>query len=265
MITKKILFFFILVVAISSCNSNEDGDYSEYITQRSIETDIDFMPQEVYNSDETEIPVLKLKINTTKIYGCANYGLVTTEFTNDNELIVRFDEIAEPPICLTALGPAVSYIDLPDNVRKVTFLNGSKIDQYAFEIDKQEVIIERIESSFTNSLYAKTFRRPEKSFAYVCGTNKDNTYIYTDFLDILNQNSNFTEFSFGDEGRIPYPDSSDGRWVNHASKFYKYSDTTAFKNLKTTLKVFSDKNIKENSGVVISIRGWDNTNYYSYE
>jgi len=266
---KKLILLLLFIITFS-CNNDDDNisnnsNYSEYITENSIATDINFMPEEIYSNPNTpQAPSLKLKLITAESFPCINYGLITTEFKNGNELIIRFDEILVPTVCFTAIGPAVSYINLPENTDKITFINGNIIDKYSIEINQEKVSISLIENNFTSSLHNKTFRYPENSFAYVCGTNTNNTNIYEDFLTILEQNRNFTEFEFEGEGRIPYPESSDGHWVNHPSKFFIYSDFTEFESLETVLNDYSRENIEENSGVSIAIYGWNNLKHYSW-
>lgn len=267
---KKLLTLALLGLTIMGCNSDDDvtintSDYSEYITENSIATEINFMAEEVYSDMETtQTPLLKLKLITEEQFPCINYSLKTTEFLSGNELIVRFDEILEPGGCYTAIGPAISYIDLPENIKKLTLINGNVIDRYSLDVSIEKINVTLIENNFTNSLYNKTFRIPENSFAYVCGTNTTNTNIYEDFLAILEQNTNFTEFEFNGEGRIPYPETSNGHWVNHPSKFFIYSNSTEFENLNTVLDNFSTQNIEENSGATIAIYGWNNLKYYSW-
>lgn len=263
--------FFLLLISISilGCSTNEstiiNSDYAEYITGQSIDTGIDFMPEEIYTLNEAQEPILKLKLKTSEIYPCINYGLATTQFIKESELIVRFDEIITSEICLTALGPATTHIDLPEQITQLTFINGRKIDTYSIEINQEKISISLIESSFTSSLHNETFRIPENSFAYLCGTTTETTGIYNDFASILEENPNFTEFEFEGEGRIPYPETIDGHWVNHPSKFYKYTDDNAFNNLSTTLNEFSSEHIEENSGVNIYIYGWNNVKFSSRE
>ncbi len=213
---KKILILIIIGFTILSCNSDDsivqsNNNYLKYITKNSIETDINFMPVEIYSSSNApQSPSLKLKLITVAQFPCLNYRLTISQFVKGNELIIRFDEITEPEICLTAVGPAINYIDLPESTNKITFINGSVIDKYSIEINQEKVSISLIEKNFTSSLYNKTFRIPENSFAYVCGTNTDNTNIYSDFSAIIEQNPDFIEFEFEGEGRIPYPETSDG-------------------------------------------------------
>ena len=77
-------------------------------------------------------------------------------------------------------------------------------------------------------------------------------------------NLDFIEFEFDGEGRIPYPETTDGNWVNHPSKYYKYTDSDEFKNMADTMNDYSSLNIEENSGVTISIYSWNNIKFYSW-
>lgn len=256
-------------VVIFNCDKSDDtinsSEYSEYITKNAIDTNVDFMPFETYsNSSTPQAPILQLKLMSTEIYPCINFILSTTQFINGNELIIRFDNIDISDICFTAFGPAVSYIDLPENTDHITLLNGSKIDKYAVEINQEKVNMTLIERNFTNSLYEKTFRYPENSFAYVCGTNTNNTEIYTDFLNILKQNPNLKAFNFEGEGRIPYPEIPNGYWVNHPSQYFTYSDNAAYEALKGTLHDYAIEHIEKNSGVSIALYGWNNLMHYSW-
>jgi hypothetical protein len=256
-------------LTILSCSSDNnellnDSDNTEYIIENAIDSEINFMPEEIYITNEIQEPVLKLKLITSEIFPCINCGLSTTKFINGHELIVRFEKIIEPELCLTAFGPATSYVELPQNTNQVTFINGSVIDKYSIDINEQKVSVTLIENNFTNSLYDKTFMIPENSFAYVCGTNTNNTNIYTDFSAIIEQNSGFIEFEFEGEGRIPYPETTDGNWVNHPSKYYKYTDSETFNNLANIMNAYSSQNIEENSGVTISIYSWNNIKFYSW-
>ncbi|WP_163395183.1 hypothetical protein [Flavobacterium limi] len=266
---KKTILLILTGFMMNACSSDDNkvnsSDYPEYITKNSIVSAINFMPEEVYpGTNELQSPVLKLKLITEEEFPCINYGISTTQFSKGNELIVRFDKIAEPGGCFTAIGPAISYIDLPENTEKITFINGDKIDQYSIDINDQKIAIKLIEKHFTTSLYSKTFRIPANSFAYVCGTNKNNTQIYNDFYGLIKQNPDFTEFAFEGEGRIPYPETTNGNWVNHPSKFFKYKDVKEFNKLASMLNNYSATNIEKNAGVSISIYGWNNTKFYSW-
>ncbi|MEM6718343.1 MAG: hypothetical protein AAF611_03410 [Bacteroidota bacterium] len=269
---KKIILFAFIGITLLSCSSDDTTanttsiDYTQYITQNEISSNIHFMPEETFAdlNMAPQVPDLQLKLSTEEIYPCINYNLISSEFVVGNELIVRFDEVVEPEVCLTALGPAISYIDVPENISFLTLLNGNTIDRYTIEITTEKVIITLIETNFTLSLHENTFRIPENSFAFVCGTTEDTTQIYDDFSTILDQNPDFTEFQFEGEGRIPYPEVSSGHWVNHPSKYYRYTNPTAFSDLATTINNYAAQNLQNASGTSFSIYGWNNVSYYSW-
>ncbi|OXA78563.1 hypothetical protein SAMN05444397_10957 [Flavobacterium aquidurense] len=264
-ITLLILIGFMINACSSDDNKNNSSEYREYITKKSNITAINFMPEEIFPGTDVSKPsVLKLKLITEEEFPCINYSISTTQFTKGNELVVRFDKITEPGGCFTAIGPAISYIDLPENTDKITFINGDKIDQYSININAQKISITPIEKHFTTSLYNKTFRIPTNSFAYLCGTNKNNTQIYTDFYALIKQNPDFSEFTFEGEGRIPYPITTTGNWVNHPTRFFKYKDAQEFNKLATLLNNYSTKNIEKNSGVSLSIYSWNNIKFRSW-
>lgn len=254
---KKLIILLISIISLGCSREDDDISY--------IESDINFMPVEVYNNSNTsETPDLKLKLITEEIYPCINYNIITDQSIEKNELRIRMKEISNPGICLTAIGPATAYIDLPENITEISFINGPTTDKYSITITREKISIDPIESNFTNLLFEETFRYPENSFAYVGGTNNDNTEIYQAFLEVLLENPNFTQFTFEGEGRIPYPTVSDGHWVDRPSKYFKYTDYEEFENLELILKDFSNETIEEDSGVSLSIYGWDNISYHSW-
>jgi hypothetical protein len=268
---KKTIFLVVLSILIFGCSSNQENalpnttneDYSQYIINSSIPTNIKFLPEEIYNNYSiVQPPTLKLKLITTTEYPCINYGLTTSQFTNGNTLIVRFEGVFYPGICLTAIGPATKHIDLPTSITKLVFLNGSTIDKYDISTTNEKVQINLIQSSFTQSLYDNTFRYPDNSFAYVCGTNTNNTQLYTDFLNILLANNTLTEIYFQGSGRIPYPTTTMGNWVNHPSRYFRYNNQADFDALGPVLNNFKNTNVAPNSGVTINLYSWNNKNLY---
>lgn len=132
--------FILLPFLLLSCNPNEDIIVPENRVP-SIETNIDFMPYEVHEgsgNNSQNIPqnlLLTLKLTTTEIYHCFNYDLITTESTEGQELTIRFDEVVEPTICLRSSGPAITNIDLPENITKLTLVNGDLVDTYTIAIN----------------------------------------------------------------------------------------------------------------------------------
>lgn len=252
------------MVSCEKENDNLDNPYLLFQKSNSKKIELDFFPVEVYNTTDTGLPFLKIKLSTWKVYPCSNFTLVSSQFVIENEYIIRIEDVKEHDLCLTSGGPARSYIDLPETANKLIFLNGERIDEYQIIITDEKVSISPIKENFTNLLFKNTFRYPKSSFAYICGTNLDNTYLYTDFLKILNDSLAVNEFEFTGEGRIPYPENSSGQWVENPSRFFTYENESTFDKAGDLLEKFVKENVGPNDGVSISLSSWNNRNYYSW-
>ena len=150
---KHFYFAMSLFIFLIACEKDKvsRSDYNEYLTTNSIFSEIDFFPVELYeNYNETDTPSLKIHFITSEIYPCINFQIATTQFTKDNELIVRFDSVRKYTICLTAIGPATTYIDLPENINRLVLINGQTIDKYQIDITDEKIDISQISKNFTN-------------------------------------------------------------------------------------------------------------------
>lgn len=265
---KKISLFFVLLISLVACekdNVNVNVDYSIYLGGDSVSTEIDFSPVELYDKyNEPDTPSLKIQFITKEIFPCSNFHIACTQFRRDKQLIIRFDSILKPSLCLTACGPAETFVDLSNDITSLVLINGKDIDKYQVEITDKLVEIAQITNKFTNLKYGRTFRYPENTFAYICGTNINNAHLYNDFVKILVDSTTLIEYKFSGEGRIPYPDSSSGHWKDNASLFFKYENESDFEKAGALLKNFTQKNLSKNDGVGISLISWNNKKYKSW-
>lgn len=261
------LIIFLLIfsgfLACNTTNSHSEEDYSTYIGNTSLASDVIFSPYEQSGS-AGEIPSLYLSINTKEVYGCFNFNISNSVFNKSSTLIIRLEGIGDTSICLTAIGPARAEFSLPETTKKLVLINGDKIDEYNIDITDSKVTIKELTSSFSTPEYKTTFRYPENSFAYICGTNVDNTNLCNDFKTILTSETDVTEFRFEDEGRTPYPDSSGGNWVNNPAIYYKYSTPAEYEKVGELLIDFVKKNLRENDGVSMNLYSWNNINYFGH-
>lgn len=265
---KRLHLIIVILVILVGCEINPDfttEDYTAYFSDENISTQIEFYPVELYeNYNEQGRPILKIKFSTSEIYPCSNYQVAYSQFVNGNELIVRFDKIHKPEICLTALGPATAYIDLPENTKTLILINGNTIDRYSMEITKKKISVSVLVNNFTSILHKSTFRYPENTFAFVCGTNLDNTHLYNDFITLLVEGTSVTEYIFEGDGRIPYPESSSGHWSDNPSRFFRYENEADFDKAGELLKSFTLENITPNDGVGMYLTSWDNRKFMSW-
>lgn len=256
---KRILFALSIIMTFVGCRPESEDEGT------GINTNIEFMPVELYESDAQGTPFTALRIATTNNYPCSNYNIVTTQQSVNGELIVRFKRIDAPTNCVTTPGPAQIFVAMPANTTKITFKNGQVIDTYHISITAQKMIVTPEVSNFTESLHTTTFRYPQNSFAYVCGTTQEDIALYEEFLSILQSNAAFTEYTFDGEGRIPYAETSSGHEVNHPSKYFKYTNASDFNTAGQLLESFSTQHITPNSGTGIWLQSWDNQSYTSWE
>lgn len=245
-----------------ACNDAITG-YSGYIKSDSISTGLIFYPKEEY-AQENSMPKLYLHFETKKIYPCENYNIQTSTFKQSNELIIRFDKINADNMCLTALGPATTRIELPSNITSVVLINGKSIDRYLLNQTREMVELTLDTQSFSVPAYYKVYRFTENSFAYVCGTNLDNTYIYNDFLKILKDSLPLTELKFSNDGHIQYPLRSMGNYTDFDAVYFSYTNRADFDKAGDLLRNYTLKNKETFYGVSICLVNWQNKYYRSW-
>lgn len=249
-------FLFFLLIGCEHENPEEGTE--------SLNTEINFYPVEIYEGNSQGIPSLKLRLITEKEFPCYNYGIISSQSIKENQLIIKIEGISKSVICATAIGPAASIFDLPENITGLKIISGNTTDIYEVNITEKIIEINTIESNFTKPIFGRTFRYPENTFAVTCGTNLEDTEICQEFNDYLTDNLDVEEFSFEGEGRIPYPDSSSGHWNNSASRFYRYQSQDELVEAAQLLETFTRENIEPDKGNSISIRSWDNQFFYSW-
>lgn len=254
------------ITACEELNNSNNIDYTNYIGESSIITDIDFYPRELYeNSNVIDTPVLKLYFITATGFACINYSISISSFFEDNELILRFDSITQSDVCLTAAGPASAYMDLPENIESLILINGNSIDRYQLEITDEKVIINSLDTSFSNLKYSTIFRYPENTFVYECSMDTSETNMYYDFLEILTDNLSIAGYNFPDEGEKPYAESYTEYNRKSLVKYFQYETEEEFNKAGELLNKFvSENNINQNTSIYISLTSWNNQKYLSW-
>lgn len=253
----------LIIFLFSSLISCDTENISE--TQESIHaTNVEFYPEELYEFNSQQSPIPHLKFVSTKIFPCYNYTIDFTHSFDKGELTIHFKAIEKSEICLTAMGPAISYLELPIGTQKLSLVRGESQDVYSVNITGERIEIHPISSSFSTITHPNTFRYPENSFALICGTNLEDTGICDLFTDLLRDSVSITEISFSGEGKIPFPDSSSGHWNNFPSKYFEYESETDLMEATELLQEFTRENIIPDEGNSLSILTWDNRRYASW-
>jgi hypothetical protein len=231
---------------------------------KTLGTDIILFPKEIYTSTGQSVPVLRLAFLSTKLYPCVNYSIALTAFQNQNELTIRLDSIQKFSGCFTAIGPATAEVPLGDNIRTLVLMNGTQKDKYDVEITASSVRLTKIDTIFSHLRIEHLHRYLPQTVAVVCGSNFGKEHLENDFAKILVDSAGFVPFQYSGKGVSPYPDSSSGSWVNHATRLFKYQDQAAFVKSGSLLKNFKQKHLTPGDGVNIYLSTWDNQYFRSW-
>jgi hypothetical protein len=268
-VMRKLLIVCIVFTTLVNCkkktaeretpgNSDQISNCSLTASGAGLTTSINIRANEIYNPlSAVGLPKLVLSLQTVEKYGCSNYSIAVSSCMNGDQMVVRLDSINRFPLCLTSIGPANAGIALPENIKDLVLLNGNSADHYNVAVTNDKVTMTVVSQAFSNLVYPVLNRVVPNSFAYVCGTNVNNEFVYNDFAKILADSTTCTEFSYNAGYKI-YSDSSSGYWRNHATRFYKFTDPSQFAKAGKLLKNYSVKNITPNAGVGIYLQSWDN-------
>ncbi|SHF94444.1 hypothetical protein SAMN05444483_103329 [Salegentibacter echinorum] len=257
----KQLLFLLCVLTFASCDTEDDT----VLNDKTLTTAIEFYAKEVYKDNKKGRPHLNLILKTEKPFPCANFTINFTQNFKNGKLTIHISGINKSDICLTAIGPATGYLELPEKTQQLNIVRGDQIDKYRVNINSKKIEIVSQEQEFTKLVNPITLRYPENSFAVICGTNLEQTYLCEDFLTKLKEIEALTPYNFPKNGRIPYPDSSSGNWINTASTYYLYENEDALNKTVDYLKTFTQENLSKSEGNSLSIITWDNQRIYSYE
>ena len=252
-----LLFIFILV----SCEPKE----TTIIDDEILATDIELYPEEVYSGNDQSLPILKLTLRTSEIYPCFNYKIDFSKSFEKDEMTVIINNIHKPGICLTAFGPDIATLELPETTQMLKIVRADQTDIYEVKINTEQIEILPRTTEFTDLINPITFRYPENSFAVVCGTNLDQTDLCANFFEKLDDMQSLSSYTFPENGRTPYPDSSSGNWNNTSSRYFIYENETALIEAVEQFEMFTQENLNRDDGNSLSIITWDNQSYYSYQ
>lgn len=226
-----------------------------------------FSVEEGYvNWSESADPKILLSMQTDQIYSCCNYSILANTGWANGKLRVEVLGIFKPDICLTATGPAKlrRQLDLPTGEYELEISDWPKIDRYRLVVTETSIQLHSKKSNFTKPKSTLVWRYPRKSFAYVCGTTVETSWIYNDFLDSLLTLPNVTTYEFPDDGTIPYPDSSDGHWRNHPAKYFLYATESDYLEAGEMLRRYSEQVISQHMGVGIYLLNYRNQWFRSW-
>jgi hypothetical protein len=210
-------------------------------------------------------PTISLLMTTEKIYMCYNFEIRREIRRVGSRVGIELLGIYRPSICATAPGPATSAdpLTLPAGRYELLFTVGDHVDRYDLTVTDDALAVRTVAADTTEPQTLLTWRYPPRSFAYVCGTRPENSWIYGAFLDSLVSTGRFTEFTFPDSGTVPYPLASGGYYVNPPARYFRYASEADFDSAGALLDRFSRQVIPDELGAGISLVSWRQKKYRS--
>lgn len=254
------IFLFLLLISCDSFDSS-DGSVSP------LDSRIKFSVGEDHDSpcDNCE-PSIVLRMVTEKTYGCCNYRIETGVFVTRRAVYVSLEGIYKPSICLTAIGPAssVRYMQLSPGTYSLNFLHDDRVETYELVITDDAIRIDGEGSFLTEPEARLTWRYPPKSFAYLCGSTIETSWICDDFADSLLSTGLFSEFSFPDSGEIPYWRSTGGYYYNMPGRYFLYESEADFDTAGAVLERYAKEVTSQYIGNGITLRNWKDRWFVSW-
>ena len=131
---KRIYLILILVLLGLSCSpemAEPDGG---------VGSDIKITLRE---EDSEEGRRLLIISETTEIFPCYNYYLITKQRFRSDEITMTYSGISIPEICLTALGPARSeeYFNPENGAYSITFINSGVPNEGQLTVDDEKYVL----------------------------------------------------------------------------------------------------------------------------
>lgn len=261
------LLFIIPVIVFFNCNIFDSPE--EELLPIEGRVRFDFM-EEHENYDTVCEPSIMLSMTTEEIYPCDNYSIISDVIVQNNIIYINVSGVYVPEICFTFPNFASyrHFLDITEGSYLIYLSYRDATDRYALTVNDSCIEIDGIVTQFTVPRFELFWRYPTNSFAYTCNTPIETSWIYEDFLDTLLSTIALQEFQFPDSGRKPYPPYGDGNnnppGRYYFVKYFLYENEEDFDRAGEILEYFSKNVIPPDSGISISLIGWNNKYFYSW-
>lgn len=137
---KPLLIYFLAVLLVA-CNKNAATPENTLQEDNAIDSKIKVTVKEHLNTKK-----LVLFCATEKAYPCINYKIRSEQYFNEgNKSSITFTDVPETGVCLTAIGPATTEIDLSalSNGQHILELNNAGIkNQGLIKISDSEIVLD---------------------------------------------------------------------------------------------------------------------------
>ncbi len=253
----------LIFLFIAGCEVNDNGGN----TLSTIDSKINFIVKESHDyylsSSEPEI---YLNLATEKIYGCCNFPIIADCNIKGNIITVNLSGINKSGICLTALGPATANLKLGQIEGDYILIIRSSYfsDNYNLSVNSSNINVSGAETNNTKPAKRNYQRYPENSMVYYCGTLTENSYLCQDFIDTLKTVIDITEFTFPENGEIPYGPAGGGHYYDAEPRYFYYQNDADFFAIEDVLKKFKSDYFPDNNGTGLNFLNWKNEQVMSW-
>ncbi len=217
--------------------------------------------------DDAEKPSIRFAMQTDSIFRCANFKIITDTERTGNQIDVDILGITLPgEICATALGPARmrQFMHLSPGEYRLNISQNGVSDVYKVTVTNEKISVQPQTSNFTRPEFQLYWRYPANSFVYLCGTNRDNTWLCGDFMDSLQTHLSLETIVFPGSGRIAYPIASQGHYYDMSAQYFYYEDEADFHSAGDLLSSYVKSRFPDTTGNSISLISWKNERYHSW-
>lgn len=246
----------ILTLVLSGCESSSTRSELEV---KPLDSDLTVTFFEPYVSQSDGDFQLAVSLTTDKIYGCYNNEVHATLRNRGHDVFVEIGGIYFPDLCLTAIGPAMyrNTLHLAAGEYRLHMRSSRGDDVYALTIGRGSISVHQTDNAFTHTPDTLFWRRPDRSFAVLCGTTTETSWMCSDFLDSLQAAVAVSEFVFLDGGVRPYPESSQGHYYDAPARYFTLESGSSFGDAGEVLRRYKANVIKDQLGIGITLISWD--------
>jgi hypothetical protein len=152
----------IAIIAVSGCLSMDPGIIDKDLEAGTLDEAITFnvisFTPDGFNEEQ-----LVINVQTEKEYTCDNYNIEHDVRYIDNTIEISLQDVSEPEICLTNIGPASFRITFSIEEGAFDLLLYSKqgIDRYGIIVTDTTITVIEVDASFSEATRT-SFERPRK-------------------------------------------------------------------------------------------------------
>lgn len=203
-------------------------------------------------------PVITLRVETTRIFGCMNYRLLSDLSVDRSRVAFEALGIDSAGACLTAIGPATArhVLEIGTGTRNLLLSSDGGTSAFLLDVTAERIEVTRIAGTTADPKIERFLRFPPQSFAYACRAGS-HAGICEDFLARLEATPGVHPYTFPPEGEIPFHEARYGFY--QLIRYFRYDATTDFDAVQGALVDFVGGRSLHDQGAYLIVRNWRNT------